>query len=906
MSEVCVIGAGHVGLVTTACLAKLGHQVIAVDKDAERIERLSQGQSPFYEPGLDELLQQGLERQRLAFSTQIADGVQSSEIIFICVGTPPMADGRADLAQVEEVARTVAQHMESYKLIVEKSTVPVKTSQWIKRTIGLFNRTGIEFDVASNPEFLREGSAIKDFMQPDRIVIGVESERAKALMLKLYEGFDCPILVTDINTAEIIKHASNSFLAMKISFINMVADLCERAGADVQMVAEGMGYDARIGRAFLNAGVGYGGSCLLPDEVAFISDRQGVEVVEMHECFDRFDPQEPMSVLSFDAAAGQILPVRVKAVMRRAYQGEVIHLRARMGRRISVTADHPVIIYSDGLQVKLANEVVVGDRLVLPTGPIEGATASMEINLLNELERRPLPASVIIRSNGQFASTFDAYSRFVTPDLLKDRCEIKQSDMMSSRVYQALKIGGHLEVSEPELQLYTARGAATFFPTVVRLDGNFCRLLGHYLAEGWITCDVGRKGAVRERVGFCFGEHEREYVEDLHAILTRLGVKFSVKRDAKSHTLTTIVSSKVFATLLRDVLRLGANSYDKQLPAFIFVADEAQRRELLRGLWSGDGSVSRPNQGRHICYEFATVSKRLGEGLLLLLASVGIVASLKRRWANKSTQETYFISINGFDQVARLRAIFGSEKAVVVDRALDGYQRHIAPTGQCKLDGMALVPVTRVEREAYSGDVYSLETTNGQLLTSGGLLMHNCFPKDVKAFAKIAEDLGLELDLLREVDRINESRADRLMEKVKEALWVCQNKTIGILGLAFKPDTDDIREAVSLKMVERLVEQGARLRLYDAKAAENMKAVFPPQDGKIEYVASPCEAAREAEALLILTEWEEFKELDLPQIKRLMRTPIIVDGRNIFDPDRVREVGFEYYCMGRRSIRNHF
>lgn len=441
MSDICVLGAGHVGLVTAACFARLGHRVMAVDKDAERIAKLQRGQSPFYEPGLEELLQEGLAQQRLSFSTEIADGVRASQIIFICVGTPPLADGRADMSQVEGVARAVAQYMDGYRLIVEKSTVPVRTSQWIKRTIGLFNRGGIEFDVASNPEFLREGSAVEDFMNPDRIVIGVESERAKELLLKLYEGFNCPILVTDINTAEIIKHASNSFLAMKISFINMVADVCERVGADVQKVAEGMGYDPRIGRAFLNAGGGYGGSC---------------------------------------------------------------------------------------------------------------------------------------------------------------------------------------------------------------------------------------------------------------------------------------------------------------------------------------------------------------------------------------------------------------------------------------------------------------------------------FPKDVKAFAKIAEDLGLDLKLLREVDRINESRADRLMEKVQEALWVCRGKTIGVLGLAFKPDTDDIREAVSLKMIERLIAHEARLKLYDAKAMDNMKAVFPPQEGKIDYVASPYEAAHEAEALVILTEWDEFKTLDLQRIKQLMRTPIIVDGRNIFEPEQMRELGFEYYCLGRKSIRNHY
>jgi UDPglucose 6-dehydrogenase len=441
MVEICVIGAGHVGLVTACCFAKLGHQVTAVDKDDRKIEMLSQGQCPFYEPGLDELLREGLGRRRLTFSTDIAAGVRQAQVIFICVGTPPLGDGRADLSQVEEVARTVAHHMDGYKLIVEKSTVPVKTSQWIKRTIGLFNRASIEFDVASNPEFLREGSAVHDFMHPDRVVIGVESERARQHLLKLYEGFECPVLVTDINTAEIIKHAANSFLAMKISFINLIADVCERTGADVRKVAEGMGYDKRIGRAFLDAGAGYGGSC---------------------------------------------------------------------------------------------------------------------------------------------------------------------------------------------------------------------------------------------------------------------------------------------------------------------------------------------------------------------------------------------------------------------------------------------------------------------------------FKKDVNAFSALAGELGVDLTLLQEVDRINEERIERLAAKLKDALWVLSGKTIGVLGLAFKPETDDVREAASVKLVGRLLqEESVRLKLYDSKAAEEMQKLFPPSD-RVEYVSTPYEAARNAEALVILTEWEEFKQLDLKQVREIMRTPIIVDGRNIFEPEQMQSLGFEYYCMGRKTIRNHF
>ncbi|MCS6861918.1 MAG: UDP-glucose/GDP-mannose dehydrogenase family protein, partial [Abditibacteriales bacterium] len=254
-----VIGTGYVGLVTAVCFAELGHHVVGVDNNEEKIKKLRDGIPPIYEPGIDALLKRNMAQRRLRFTSEIAEGVEASTVLFICVGTPQNEDGSADLSQVENVTRVIAENMRDYRLLVEKSTVPVHTSRWIERTVRLYNRRGVEFDVASNPEFLREGSAIEDFMNPDRIVIGVSSDRAAHILLELYAHFNCPKIVTDANTAEIIKHASNSFLAMKISFINMIANLCEQADADVQTVAEGMGLDKRIGRAFLNAGLGYGG-----------------------------------------------------------------------------------------------------------------------------------------------------------------------------------------------------------------------------------------------------------------------------------------------------------------------------------------------------------------------------------------------------------------------------------------------------------------------------------------------------------------------------------------------------------------------------------------------------------------------------------------------------------------------
>ncbi len=270
MQRIGIIGAGHVGLVTAAVFADLGNKVICQDSDHRKIEKLQKGIVTIYEPGLKKLVKKNLKTKRLAFTSSLPVVVNKSLIIFICVGTPPRENGSADLSSVENVARRIAQSMKEYKIVVGKSTVPVETGEWIRRTILMHNQHRIEFSIVSNPEFLREGSAIQDTLHPDRIVLGVEDKRAEKIMRTLFKPIRAPIVVTNIKTAEIIKHASNSFLASKISFINAVAQLCEKVGADVLKVAEGMGLDKRIGRAFLNAGCGFGGFCFPKDLEAFI------------------------------------------------------------------------------------------------------------------------------------------------------------------------------------------------------------------------------------------------------------------------------------------------------------------------------------------------------------------------------------------------------------------------------------------------------------------------------------------------------------------------------------------------------------------------------------------------------------------------------------------------------------
>jgi UDPglucose 6-dehydrogenase len=284
-----IIGTGYVGLVTGACFAEFGVKVTCVDKDEDRIQMLKEGRLPFYEPGLKELVQKNTSERRLQFSTDIGKTIDASLVIFIAVGTPPRGDGSADLSYVKEVAETIARHIDGYKVIVTKSTVPVGTGERLREIIGRHLKERVDFDIAANPEFLREGSAIEDFMRPNRVIVGATSQQAVAILKDLYKPLyliETPFIVTDIPTAEMIKYASNAFLATKISFINEIANLCEKVGADVHMVAKGMGLDGRIGSKFLHPGAGYGGSCFPKDTKALIQlarsqgDGYELEVIE--------------------------------------------------------------------------------------------------------------------------------------------------------------------------------------------------------------------------------------------------------------------------------------------------------------------------------------------------------------------------------------------------------------------------------------------------------------------------------------------------------------------------------------------------------------------------------------------------------------------------------------------------
>ena len=914
MATICVIGTGYVGLVTGTCLADLGNQVTCVDIVQEKIDRLRKGILPIYEPGLEELVERNVHAGRLRFTTSYEEGLDNSEFIFIAVNTPTgTSQGSADMRYVESAARSIAQGLDHYAIIINKSTVPVGSGDVVSRIVrNNLTRPEVTFNVVSNPEFLAEGTAVQDFQHPDRVVLGSTDKDAANRVAALYLPLRAPIVITDLYTAEMIKYASNAFLATKISFINEIAQICERLGADVKEVAVGMGHDKRIGKAFLNAGLGYGGSCFEADETVFTLNSPNVATERFDTMFaksgsplagDVVELVKPddARVLAFDLVTGLPMLATVKALTRRPYKGTMVKMNTSMGRTLRVTADHPVIVYKDEQFIILpALAVAPGDQLMtlceLPV--VEQATS---LNLIELLRNTDLEADVYVKPvDSSFSDQYEQFASAIPREMLKYPNEIKRNNRMSLRLFRYLNERQVLDVPVEKLQVYTAKGAATMLNALIPVDADLLRLCGYYLAEGHIAMDSGRASAIRERVGFSFHEQETEYITDVQRILTRWGLKF-IERNATSAT-TTIVSSRIFAWLLRDVLHCGTRSEDKALPRLAFNVLPELRMELLRGAFSGDGAVTPVQDGQNLMLEYATVSKALADGMTLLLQTVGVVPSIRTRWMNKSTREAYILRVSGYEQIALLKNAFGNKRLARIEGLLAGYARHIQPHGYKRHGAFATLSIRKVEHEDVETTVYSMETSTGTLVASSGLISHNCFPKDVRALAHMADEAGLHPQLLHAVMDINHDQRRHIVTKLTSILGSLRGCTVGVLGLAFKPNTDDMREAPAVDIIRWVTAQGATVRVFDPIAMETGREALEREGIRMEAITfcqNAYEVAEGTDALVITTEWNEFKGLNMLQVRNSMHRPVLIDGRNIYEPNEMTRLGFVYRGMGR-------
>ena len=880
-----VIGTGYVGLVTAAGFAALGSDVYCVDIDAAKVEGLRAGRIPIWEPGLEELIAE--HRERLHFSTGLEDALEHARLLFVAVGTPPTYSGDADLSAVHAVVG--AMPASDRHALVMKSTVPVGTGESIER---VFAQQGKGFRYVSCPEFLKEGSAVRDFLEPDRVVIGDRGDWAGDAVEALYAPLGAPIVRTDIKSAEMVKLASNAFLATKISFINEIANVCEETGADVVEVARGMGLDDRIGPKFLQAGIGFGGSCFTPEQTVLARVRGQARLVRFDQLWTLMDggeeeaiPGDDLEVLSWVPGEAEPEFMAVSLLTRRHYAGDVVDVRTKTGRRVRTTADHPFIV-GDGfgdelLTLKPAAELDTTDWLPLALGGPAGFAPEL-LPVMGVVTDGAVPGEAVL----------------VRPERRElDRLRAVEHPRGGARLHD-IRRSGTLRLAEAGAAEMDLRGATigtvgngAWNPLNFTIDEHFWRVVGLYLAEGHCTADEGR-------IQWSFHpEREAHLVDDVVSYWQRHGVKVRSHRAGTARVVT--VASRLVTAWWRTIVGVGRTSYTQRIPDLAWEQTLDRKRALLSGLWEGDGSWSLVNGGPSVILEWGTISDELAEGVARLLADVGVVCTWRRGRTAKSTKETHWLRVSGAEQIEGAMFLVPQRDRLGVATAIGRQTKRIKPTGFRRFDdGTPWVRVVDVRHEPYDGSVYSLEVPGSHtVVASNGISVHQCFPKDVTALKQLAGNSGYHFQLLNAVIEVNELQKRRVIAKLQKHLGSLVGKEIALLGLAFKPNTDDMREASSLVLSARLQGSGARVRAYDPVAEDEARELL----GGVELKASAAEAIAGADAVVLVTEWPEFGELDLAQMAASMRGSVLVDGRNFIDPVAARSAGLIYEAIGRPS-----
>ncbi|HEX2070138.1 MAG TPA: nucleotide sugar dehydrogenase [Thermoleophilaceae bacterium] len=893
-----VIGVGWVGLCTAACFAELGHPVYARDILPEKVEALARGEVPMHEPGLSEMVRRNAERLR--FTTDMREVLDNAELLFCCVDTPPTYSGDADLSRVEAVIAELGDS--SSHAIVMKSTVPVGTGRSIQR-----RREGLGY--VSNPEFLKEGTAVEDFMHPDRVVVGAGdgSNGFAARVAALYEPLGAPIVSTDVASAEMIKLASNAFLATKISFINEIANVSEELGADVGEVARGMGLDDRIGDKFLKAGLGYGGSCLVGDETVLVRHRGRTQMLTLERLWERLAAEESpidgmvasasLEVMSWLPGGEAPVFLPVMCVTRRDHDGTLIEVSTKMGRRVRCTPDHPWVV-ADGqdgeLEVKLASELTREDWIPLAQGVERPADGAAVASLVGAAEAAGLsPSQVIVRPRREHLDDVLARSIEERRQVLGERVPVAQraGDVKRTGLLRLDEVA-RAGMSVDRCKLNTAKNGAEIASEIC-LDRHFWRVAGLYIAEGHATV-----AHPHHRLSWFFHrEREDHLVDEVAAFWLRHGLRVTTPKLATSRAVK--VSSRLLTAWWTQVLGMGRNGYEQRLPDLIWDRPDGDKWALLSGLFEGDGSWSLINGGPSVIIEMGTVSDELADGVLRLLGDLGIAASRRTSRTAKSTKDTHWIRISGAEQVERAIELVPVRDRLGVLTSIGRQAKRIAATGYRQVgdDGPALLRVTSTRRERFSGPVYSLEVPLAHtFVTSGGLISHNCFPKDVSALKQLAGNSGYHFQLLTSVIEVNDLQKRRAVGKLQKHLGSLVGKEIALLGVSFKPDTDDVREATSLVLAARLQGEGAHVRVYDPVALDNAEEML----GGARVCASALDAVDGADAVVLVTEWPEFAELDWAgEVRGRMAQPVVVDGRNFLDREALRAAGFTYEGIGR-------
>jgi UDPglucose 6-dehydrogenase len=813
----------------------------------------------------------------------------------LALPTPSNEDGSIDLTYMEAGAASVGEALadaekDDAHLVVTKSTViPTTTEKRLAPRIAEADlERGEDFLVASNPEFQREGTAVEDFLNPDKLVFGTDDDRALATLHELYAPLreaadgDVPVVETGIAEAEMIKYANNTFLASKVSLINDIGNICKEFGVDAYEVAEAIGLDDRIGERFLRSGVGWGGSCLTGDQRVLAKDDRGTKLLTLTEFFDRYVSDgtvRDVSVLSCDEE-GTFAFKSVEAATRRPYEGDLYTVSTKMNKEVTVTSDHPMVTVDGGeTAIREAETLQSGDQIPVQTGLPSDPVGSIDLLELVASSDRFDNSSVYLKPSFELATADDEF-REALAEYNRQFDYSKLHDLVRSNYIPLdvfLEYEDDLPVDRADLSLYTTVGGGqTYIPALIEVDEAFWRYIGYYLSEGHINDDDSARGEnVRKRVFLSFHpSNEEEYVTDVESFYEERGIRY---RTATQDTATQIeVSSRIFAYLL-DWLGCGTGSYTAAVPDLAYQESPAHRKALLSGLFRGDGYIEYTNHSNAVVYDYGSVSEDLIQGMQFLLHSLGIVPSYKTSQSEKSTKPAHFLRVSSKQQIAALKDMFLSTEQEKIQDRLDAYDRDIAPGGHADGGTHTTVEVRDITVEESSTEVYSLEVVdNHTFVTTDGLVVHNCFPKDTDAIIAAAREEGYDPAVLSAAVELNDAQPERLLSLLDDHGDV-SGKRVAVLGLAFKPGTDDIRNTRAVPVIEGLRERGAEIVAYDPVATANMRERYPD----IEYAESAAAALEGASGAVVVTDWDEFAALD--DEFDAMADPVVVDGRRIID-----------------------
>ncbi len=902
-----IIGTGYVGLVSGACFASKGHSVTCVDIIQEKVDMINQAIPPIYEKGLEEMLQDVVAKGLLKATLNLKETVKSVDIIYICVGTPSLPDGSMDYKYVEESAKGIGEvlkEIQEYKVVVVKSTcVPGTTEKLVGKTIETLSgrKVGEGFGLGMNPEFLREGLAVEDFLHPDRVVIGASDEKTKEIIGACYEGFDAPILYVSPSAAEMIKYASNSFLAMKISFINEMANLCDIFGLDIQDVAKGVGMDHRISDKFLRAGAGFGGSCLPPTSIVMIKDeRNQIYPIELDKLYLQFRTNK-ISALTYDCDAEKMTFKNITNVTRRNFTGKMYKIKTAMNKEILTTNDHPFLVYDEGtLKTVLAEELAIGMNLPSYSNiPNDELLDSYEFDMISEIVRSNMFNLSIVKvrpKNASFRQIEQSLEGVFDSSRLRD---ILASNCMKLNEYLSVEDKIKKFISRDELLLFTAKGNTTYTPAIIKFTEEFCRLLGYYASEGCITYDKSERGR-RTRIMFSFNINETEYIEDMKNILNSLSIRFMIKESSKNNSCSIVISSKILGFLITDLLLCGKDSYTKNVPRIIYSLKPKLKKEFLKGSFRGDGHIQFPKQTNSVVYDYGSISEMLVKSQMLLYSSLGIIPSYKKSISKKSSDYAHFYRISTKKQVQMLKDFKVKEMQEKVDQTLQNC-KDIKPVGFTIVnDNLVYTSIKSIEHYDYQDEfVFSIEVEDTEnFVTDFGFVIHNCFPKDVRALLHKSQEVNLPSILLQSTLDVNAKQPLRTIEFLKQELSTTDlsDKTISILGLAFKPDTDDMREAPSLIIIKNLLESGAKVHVTDPIALNNAKKEL--EHPNLVYFDNVEETLKDTDACILVTEWNVYKDIQAEDFIKLLKHPILIDGRRLYDYKEFRKKGIRYRGIG--------